>query len=412
MLAATWYAASALVRMKLWLVPSVGFAIGALLIPTNSFWVLLVLTPVLAVAGVIVSRFADRSWSMPYYVVALISAVITGYTGYTQDHLLVTSLALLGFAVLAYIIGVLEKSEFAMWIMPAFATWSVIISAGFLGDLFRPSIVALVCAALGVSVKYFRREPMPFFGSVRRNKFLTYALPFYATAFAAAILTGVYGTVANINIPFYGAVPDALLIYALIAFAVLVFERQPVWLWLVAGFAIWGTLLALELTAYYLFGIGLGMVLLGLAIGLISERMISTSAISNSLEPLRQFTWSWPWYVTALIAAISIGLWNSLSLQQPFAGFIGYTDARITCVSCRPGSMDNLVMGGATPRSCSVNDSIQFTFPCGFCHSVHLENHSSYIALATISNSTCNTRFRWSDNCSAEYHRTGRTLLQ
>ncbi len=333
LLAATWYAASALVRMKLWLVPSVGFAIGALLIPTNSFWVLLVLTPVLAVAGVIVSRFADRSWSMPYYVVALISAVITGYTGYTQDHLLVTSLALLGFAVLAYIIGVLEKSEFAMWIMPAFATWSVIISAGFLGDLFRPSIVALVCAALGVSVKYFRREPMPFFGSVRRNKFLTYALPFYATAFAAAILTGVYGTVANINIPFYGAVPDALLIYALIAFAVLVFERQPVWLWLVAGFAIWGTLLALELTAYYLFGIGLGMVLLGLAIGLISERMISTSAISNSLEPLRQFTWSWPWYVTALIAAISIGLWNSLSLQQPFAGFIGYSMLGFTVIA-------------------------------------------------------------------------------
>ncbi len=333
LLAVTWYAASALARIKLWLIPSVGFAIGALLIPTNSFWVLLVLTPILAVAGVMVSRFADRSWSMPYYIVALTAAVITGYTGFTQDHLLATSWALLGFAVLAYIIGIIEKSEFAMWIMPAFATWSIIISAGFLGDLYRPPIVALVCAALGVSVKYFRLEPMPFFGSVRRNMFLTYALPFYATAIAAAILTGVYGTVADINSPFYGAVPDALLIYALVGFVVLVFERQPVWLWLVAGFAIWGTLLTLELTAYYLFGIGLAMALLGLAIGLVSKRLISTSAISRALEPLRQFTWSWPWYVTALIAAVSIGLWNSLSLRQPVAGFIGYSMLGFTIIA-------------------------------------------------------------------------------
>jgi len=332
-LAVIWYGSSALARMKLWLIPSVGFAIGALLVPTNSFWVLLVLTPVLALSGVAVSRFADRSWSLPFYIVAVISAVITGYTGFAQDQLLVTSWALLGFAALAFIIGVIEKSEIALWIMPVFATWSVIISAGFLGDLYRPPIVALVCAALGVSVKYWRLEPMPFFGSVRRNKFLSYALPFYATAFAAAVLTGVYGTVANINSPFYGAIPDALLIYAMVAFAVLVIERQPAWLWLVAGFAIWGTLLTLELTAYYLFGIGLSMALLGMATGLVSKRMISTSAISKSLAPLRQFTWSWPWYVTVLVAAVSIGLWNSLSLQQPVAGFIGYSMLGFTIIA-------------------------------------------------------------------------------
>ena len=333
LLAVTWYVSSALTRIKLWLIPSVGFAIGALLIPTNSFWILLVLTPVLALSGVAVSRFADRSWSLPFYIVSVISAVITGYTGYTQGQLLVTSLALLGFAALAYIIGVIEKSEFAMWIMPAFAIWSAIISAGFLGDLYRPPIIALVCAALGVSVKYFRLEPMPFFGSVRRNKFLTYALPFYATALAAAILTGVYGTVANINSPFYGAVPDALLIYALVAFAVLVFERQPGWLWLVAGFAIWSTLLTLELTAYYLFGIGLAMALLGLVVGLVSKRMISTSSMSKSLEPLRQFTWSWPWYLTALFAAVSIGMWTSLFLTQPVTGFIGYSMLAFTLIA-------------------------------------------------------------------------------
>jgi len=333
LLAVTWHASSALARMKLWLVPTVGFAIGALLIPTNSFWVLLVLTPVLALSGVAISRFAGRDWSLPYYIIAVLSAVMTGYTGYTQDHLLATSWALLGFAALTYIIGVIEHTDIPMWILPAFATWSVIISAGSLGDLYRPPIVALVCAALGVSVRFFRLEPMPFLGSVRRNRFLTYALPFYAAALAAAVLTGVYGTLATINRPFYGAVPDALLIYALVAFAVLVIERQPVWLWLVAGFAIWGTSLALELTAYYLLGIGIAMALIGLIIGFVSKRLISKTSISKSLQPLRQFTWSWPWYVTALVAAVLVGFWTSLSLEHPVTGFIGYCMLAFTIIA-------------------------------------------------------------------------------
>ncbi len=332
-LALSWYVSSVLVQMKWWLIPSVGFAIGALLIPTNSFWILLVLTPVLALAGVAISRFDDRSWSLPFYIVAVISAVITGYTGYAQDHLLVASWALLGFAALAYIIGVIEKNEIAMWIMPVFTLWSVIYSTGFLGDPYRLPIVALVCAALGVLVKYFRLEPMPLFGVMPRNKFLTYALPFYATAFIAGVLTGAHGTGGNINSPFYGAIPDALLIYALVAFAVLVFERQPGWLWLVAGFAIWAVLLTLELTAYYLFAIGIAMALLGLAIGLVSRRIIITTSMSNPLEPLRRFTWSWPWYVTAVVAAVSICLWTSLPLKQPVIGFIGYSMLAFTLIA-------------------------------------------------------------------------------
>src|SRR5438034_404569 len=154
LLSVTWYASSAFARMKLWLIPSIGFAIGALLIPNNSFWVLLSLTPVLALPGVAISRFAGRDWALPLYIVAVLSGIMTGYTGYTQDHLLATSWALLGFAVLAYIIGVIENTQIPMWILPVFAIWSVIISAGPLGDLYRPPTVALVCAALGVFVRF------------------------------------------------------------------------------------------------------------------------------------------------------------------------------------------------------------------------------------------------------------------
>ncbi|HYB01379.1 MAG TPA: hypothetical protein VED37_14265, partial [Ktedonobacteraceae bacterium] len=318
-LAVAWYAASALARVKWWLVPSVGFAVGALLIPTNSFWVLLVLTPVLALIGVAVGRFADRVWSLPYYIAAVFSAVITGYTGFTQDHLLVTSYALLGFAVLAYTIGVIEKNEIGLWIMPAFAIWSVILSSAFLGDLYRPPTVALICAALGVAVKYFRLEPLPLFGTSTRNRFLRYALPFYATALVAAILTGVYGMIGDINNPFYGAIPDALLIYALVAFAVLLYERQPDWLWLVAGFAVWGAYLAYSLIPYYLFGIALGMALLGLGIGQISKRMISVSEKHDFLESLKQFKWSWPFYATSIVAAFLLGvLGTNGNINSPF----------------------------------------------------------------------------------------------
>jgi len=174
---------------------------------------------------------------------------------------------------------------------------------------------------------------MPFLGSVRRNKLLAYALPFYATAVAAAILTGIYGTLANINRPFYGAVPDALLIYAVVAFAVLVFERQPVWLWLVAGFAIWGTLLTLQLTAYYILGIGVAMALAGLITGLVAKRFTSKASSPKSLQPLQQFTWSWPWYVTALVAAVLTGFWTSLPLTQPATGFIGYSMLVFTAIA-------------------------------------------------------------------------------
>jgi hypothetical protein len=331
--ALTWYASSALARMKLWLVPSVAFATGALLLPTNSFWVLLVLSTVLALLGVAISRFAGRAWAGPLYLAAILSAIMTGYTGYVHNHLVAASWALLGFAALAYIIGVVEKAQVSMWMMPVFATWSVFISAGPVGDLYRPPTVVLVCAALGVSVGFFKFTPMPYFGRVGKNRFLAYALPFYATALAAAVLTGVYGSLANINHPFYGAVPDALLLYAVVAFAVVVFERRPAWLLLVAGFTTWATSLALQLTAYYLFGVGIAMAVVGLLTGLLAMQLTRRVSQAITIQPLRRFTWSWPWYLTALFATVLLGCWTSLPLVQPITGFIGYSLLAFTIIA-------------------------------------------------------------------------------
>lgn len=320
LLALIWYASAALARVKLWLVPSVAFALGALLIPTNSFWVVLGLAPVLALLGIATSRFAGRDWALPLYIAALRAASMTGYTGMLQDHLAAAAWALLGFAAQAYVIGLVENTLLPLWIMPVFATWPVIIAAGFLGDLYRPSGVALLSAALGVTTRFLS---LP--GLVRRNRLLAYSLPFYATALAAAVLTGVYGTLADINRPFYAAVPDALLVYALVAFAVLVFEKQSRWLWLAAGFAAWGTALMLELTAYYMLGTGIALALIGLAAGRLVKQPVTSGAVPARRETLLKFTWSWPWYIVALLAAVLTGSWPGLAVSQPAAGFIGYS---------------------------------------------------------------------------------------
>ncbi|TMF41718.1 MAG: hypothetical protein E6I32_19910, partial [Chloroflexi bacterium] len=250
--ALAWYAAAALARIKVWLLPSLGFAIGALFIPTNSFWALVSLTPLLAILGIAISRLAGRDWALPVYAVALLGGIMTGYTGFVQDHLAAAALALLAFAVLAYVLSALEDQITPMWVTPVFATWSVIISAGFLNELYRPPIVAIVAAALAVSISYFNLAPLyRLVRSTRRHSFIRYTLPLYVTALSAVPLTGVFGSLADINRPFYGAVPDAMLLYGVVAFAVLLYEKRPTWLWLSAGLLLWGTVLAMRLTPYY-----------------------------------------------------------------------------------------------------------------------------------------------------------------
>jgi len=126
-----------------------------------------------------------------------------------------------------------------------------------------------------------------------------------------------------------------------VAFAVLLFEQQPRWSWLVAGFAIWGTSLALGLTAYYMLGIGIGVAAIGLLVGrlirrgrfIAAHRRFIGSVTPLYLQTFLKFTWSWPWYVTALFAAESTGFWISPPLDQPVAGFLGYSLLEFTVVA-------------------------------------------------------------------------------
>ena len=327
-----WYGSAALARVKVWLLPAAGFAIGASLLPSNAFWALVGLAPVLAILAVPTSRLAGRDWALPLYIAALLCGVMTGYTGFTQDHLGATAWALLAFAALAYVIGAVEDEIIPMWVAPIFASWSVVLSAGFLNDLYRPPIVAIAAAALGVSVSFFKLIPVFFFGAGRKHRFITYALPLYATALIAAMLTG-YGSLSDINTPFYGAVPDALLIYAVVAFAVLLYEQRPGWLWLAAGFAAWGTTLAVQLTPYYVPLIGAGAAVAGLLVGRIIKPAPAKTALPTPIQSFRQFTWSWPWYLLVLLAALLTGARASLPVEQAPGNFIAYCLLAFTAIA-------------------------------------------------------------------------------
>jgi len=204
------------------------------LLPSNPFWVLFGVTLVAAALAISVSHFVGRVWASPLYAVLVLAAIMTGVAGHTEDHLLpTTTWALLAFALLVYIIGVIEDWSPWLWMMPVFATWSLFDSAVLLGDLYRPPIVFLLAAALGLTIGLLK----PF--ARRKSTLIRYVLPFYTTALIAAVLTGIYGALAGIDHPFPGAVPIAMSLFALVAFAVMLYEHHPKALVIPIGLAAW-----------------------------------------------------------------------------------------------------------------------------------------------------------------------------
>lgn len=334
-LAVIWYGAATLARVKWWLIVTMVFAVIGLLVPTNPFWVLAWLAPLLALLALGVSRLTSKGWAIPIYGIALFAAIMMGLAGYNQQEIPAATWALLLFALLIYLIGVVEDTQILMWVAPFFAIWSV-YDSGLLGDLYRPPLVALVCAALGGGVSALRFIRGNEAIATWQQKLLHYALPIYATALAAAVLTGVYGTLQGVNHPFYAAIPDALLLYALVAYGILLLERRAVWQWLVAGLAGWGIILTLQTTAatclqllsirsfpgsvasacsvqvqattWYLVGIAFGSAILGMLAGRFIRYPIKAGLVYSELQT--KFAWSWSWYAAALVAIIVTVLWS------------------------------------------------------------------------------------------------------
>jgi len=170
-----------------------------------------------------------------------VAAIVTGVFA---PHLSVAAWTLLVFAVLAYVIGAVEDFALCLWLAPVLATWSLIDST-LQPDFWRLPAVALTCAVLGVVLRSLKRFVPQFRDSALGNRLPRYALPFYATALVAALLTGIDGMLFGLNQPFYrvmlvpGAIPVALLLYAAVAYGVLLVERVPEALVVPVGLAVW-----------------------------------------------------------------------------------------------------------------------------------------------------------------------------
>jgi len=329
-LALVWYIAAALARVEGWLFIMTGFAVLALLSASEMFWWLVGIAPVLAILGLGTSRLAGKTWALPLYGLAVLAEVVVGWTGYSEGLIAAAVWALLGFALLVYLVGVAERStilaQVLIWIAACFACWSVYY-AGLRGDYFFPPLVAITCAVVGVGIGYLRFVVSSSSSAALQHKLLLYALPWYATALFAAILTGVYGVLFGVNKPFYGAIPDALLVYALVAYGISLLERKPTCLWLVACFSFWGTFLfpqtyscELPLSATH-FSFICGAPVYSLAtvalvsglLGILSGRF-TKSGLENErrLTMLRtKYAWSWPWYLTSLLAIGVVIIWNT-----------------------------------------------------------------------------------------------------
>lgn len=317
---AIWYGAALWARVKFWLAPATLFWLLALLLPSNNFWVLSALTPCLAVLAASIERRASAGWALPFYLVALFSAGMVVFTVLVSGHALAASWLLPGYALLAYGIGLYTNHRAALWLTPLFTTLAVFIAASRLGDLYQPPITALLCAGLGVIAGRVLPHRLP-----RATR--DYSAPFYTGALAAAVLTGIYGMFGNINRPFYGALPDALFVYALVACVVLWIERRGRWNWLVTVFACWGVLLTRQLTATYMLGCGTGLVLLGLLNGQLSAHMLLRRRDERP-RARAVFTWSWPWYVAFLGAALLLGNWpvgSILAANPVVPGMLAFT---------------------------------------------------------------------------------------
>jgi hypothetical protein len=296
LLCLTWYLTAVLTHRKEFLLLATGFAVVALWFSSLPFWTLVGVATSAACLGLAVSRLFARSWALPLYTVALLAVVLTGLSGFTHYQFSATAWVLLGFALLAYLIGIVEEQVTVLWLLPVFVSCSLVASL-LLNDQYRVPLLALLCtlAGIGIGIARWIRPTLAV-------KLLRYALPFYVAALIAAILTGLSGMLIPSSELFHLSIPFVLLGYAVIAYAVSLYERRSHWLFLAAGFAVWGLLLLPQ--TIYVICIGLGCGIAGLLAGQIYKRTATSREYAQ------------PFYILALVAAVLTGIHG---LYDPFS---------------------------------------------------------------------------------------------
>jgi hypothetical protein len=126
-LALFWYVAAVAADEREWLLGSVTFATIALLMPGDTFTVLVYLAPALLIAGWSVGRVRMRAWAWPFYASSLLSLLVMGFTGSAvamSSSFTATFVALLIYAVLAYSLLLFERKPALSWIATVLVLWA------------------------------------------------------------------------------------------------------------------------------------------------------------------------------------------------------------------------------------------------------------------------------------------------
>ncbi|GER86141.1 hypothetical protein KDW_03030 [Dictyobacter vulcani] len=326
LLASVWYVAAAIDDGRLQLVIATLFGLVALLMPGNQYWWLTGVAVVTLLLAITMRRLATVKWALPWYVVAIGAALMMGIQGTMQGWSQAASWSLLFFALLVYLTGVIERNELLqvaiLWISVVLACWAIYM-AGVVGDFYRPPVLTLTFAVVGVGVRSLRSGFFDASIGQQRHHRIRYVLPLYTTALFAAILTGIQGMFKGVNVPFYAAIPLFLFFYALTAYSISLLERKKSGLWLVALFIIWGMLLLPSIVTcsrlvqlpiiggvncqqqtQLVLAVLTSGVLLYCILGAIILRL---ERLSSGLA-LR--SWGWIWYVMALCDVVIISVWS------------------------------------------------------------------------------------------------------
>ena len=312
--------------------------IWAFCLPVNTVAILTWLAPTSILLAVGIRLWHGPRQALAVTVCANVATIALGVQGAIYGEMAMTSASwvLLLCAQLFYIGGLISKDPFYAWLAPVYTIWSVYY-AGALGDLYRPVIVALSFALLGSVSKY-----IAFFHdgetAEKRGWWHNYSLPLYAIALASALLTGIYGSLSDVNVPFYAAVPDILIVYALIAYGVLLNERKVPTRWqaLVFAFTAWSLFLAIKVIkcdsftqacsaqqvqqqSMYLFALTIGLGLVGLIVGRLVALFVGGDRKPENAPQLLVLPWNVSWYLASLLGLLIMFGWQMQITQHHYA---------------------------------------------------------------------------------------------
>ncbi len=341
-LALSWYIAAGLARRAWWLGATYTLLLIALLM-TTTFWVFAWVAPLALLAALAIRRRVSMQWAGPLYAASALAALSVGYYGFAEPYRLFALWELAGYAMFAYTAGIIEDNIAFQWVSPVFTAWSAMLAL-VQGQHMLAFGLGLLFAILGMGTHMLKQITSKFEAQGRR-----FALPLYGNTLAVAAILVFYGILAQraqLNQPFYAALPVMLLIYAVLAFVVSAFEQRPRWLWLTPVLGLIAVVLLpttvtcfanpgytanlcyvqLLTTTYLLVGVALATGIAGILAGNLLTRGQEQVNTLTALQRTRShFTWSWPWYALSYSAIIVTLYWDENVGSLVVHGTLGYT---------------------------------------------------------------------------------------